>query len=350
MAVNLGKLVWKRKFDFDELKGRLIAIDAYNIMFQFLSVIRQADGMPLSDAHGNITSHLSGLFYRNIELIGYGAVPVYVFDGIPSMLKQKTIEARMNRRNEAYDAWKTAIAEGKVEEARLYAQASTRITKEIVASAKQLLEYMGIAYINAPSEGEAQASEMCKSGLAYAVVSQDYDTMLLGAPRVLRNLTISGKRKLPKKNIFINIEPELMDFEETLKSLSINHRQLIWLGILLGTDFNDGIKGVGPKTALKIVKNASKIEDIEEYIKSKYHVEFEIDPKEVEQMFLNPEVKKISREDIEKEKRVPNKEKILSFMCDEHGFDRDRIMKYIDKLLSLSNESRQKGLSNWFKQ
>jgi len=349
MAVDLGKLVWKRKFSLDELKGRLIAIDAYNILFQFLSVIRQPDGMPLSDAHGNVTSHLSGLFYRNIDLMSYGAIPVYVFDGIPSMLKQKTIEARMNRRNEAYNAWKAAVEEGKIEEAKMYAQASTRITKEIVASAKELLDYMGILYINAPSEGEAQASHMCKSGLAYAVVSQDYDTMLLGAPRVLRNLTISGRRKLPRKNIFINIEPELMDFEETLKSLGINHRQLIWLGILLGTDFNEGIKGVGPKTALKIVKSASKIEDVEKYVKEKYNLGFEVDPREIEQMFLNPEVKDISRDELDKLKKFPNGEKIIHFMCDEHGFDKERIQKNVDKLLSINNESRQRGLGSWLK-
>ncbi|MGC8572243.1 MAG: flap endonuclease-1 [Candidatus Micrarchaeia archaeon] len=347
MAVDLSKLVWKRKFDFDELKGKVLAVDAYNIIFQFLSVIRQQDGMPLSDSHGNITSHLSGLFYRNIELMGYGAKPIYVFDGIPSILKQKTIEARMNRREEAYKAWKSAIEEGKIEEARIYAQSSTRITKEVVESAKKLLSYMGIPFINAPSEGEAQASYMCKEGLAYAVVSQDYDTMLIGAPRVLRNLTISGKRKLPKKNIYINVEPEILEFEKTLESLNINHRQLIWIGILLGTDFNEGIKGVGPKTALKIVKEASSIKDIENYIKDKYNAEFEVDPNELENMFLNPEVRKVDENEIKEMEKSPNKEEILKFMCDEHEFDKERISKYLDKLVSIKNENKQEGIGRW---
>ena len=347
MAVDLSKLVWKRKFDFEELKGKALAVDAYNIMFQFLSVIRQQDGMPLTDSHGNVTSHLSGLFYRNIELMSYGAKPIYVFDGIPSILKQKTIEARMNRRNEAYEAWKSAMVEGKIEEAKMHAQASTRITKEIVGSAKKILEYMGIPFINAPSEGEAQASYMCMKGLVYSVVSQDYDTILIGAPRVLRNLTISGKRKLPKKNIYINIDPEILDFEKTLEALNLNHKQLIWIGILLGTDFNEGIKGIGPKTALKIVKNASSISDVEAFVKSRYNTEFEIDPREVEQMFLNPEVSEVEEKTIKEITKAPNKEKILSFMCDEHEFDRERISKYVDKLADINNKIKQEGIGKW---
>jgi len=350
MAVNLSKLAIKKKISLEELKDNIVAIDAYNTIFQFLSIIRQSDGTPLMDSHGNVTSHLSGLFYRSIELIQNDIKLVYVFDGIPSMLKQKTIEARMRRRNEALKAWQTAKEAGELEEARAHAQASTRIDKNIVDSAKALLEMMGIPYINAPSEGEAQASQMAKRGVVDAVVSQDYDTLLFGAPRVLRNINISGKRKLPRKNVYITVEPEEVNLDETLKQLGVNQKQLIWIGILLGTDFNDGIKGVGPKTALKMAKSARSISDIKEYVKSKYNTEFELDIKEVEQLFLDPEVSEIEREYILNEvDEQPNQTELVRFMCDEHDFSRDRIEKYVGILDSKKGSAKQRGLNAWFK-
>ncbi|MCW6160399.1 MAG: flap endonuclease-1 [Candidatus Micrarchaeales archaeon] len=350
MAVDLSKLVSKRKITLDELNNRTIAVDAWNILYQFLSIIRGPDGNPLRDIHGNVTSHLSGVFYRNIELISHGISPIYVFDGIPSMLKQKTIEARMNRKRAAQEAYEKALAEGKLEEARMYAQGTVRMTKEIIESAKKLLEYMGIPFINAPSEGEAQASIMCKKGVVYAVASQDYDTMLFGAPLVVRNLNISGKRKLPKKNVYVNVEPEMLSFKDTTESLGLNQKQLIWIGILLGTDFNEGVKGVGPKTALKIVKGAKSIDDIKGYVKERYNTEFELDIREVESLFLNPEVKEVGEAELGTlMEALPNKEKIVKFMCDEHDFSRERIEKYTDRLMELRSASRQKGIGNWIK-
>ncbi len=350
MAVDLGKLVSKRKLSLEELRNRVVAIDAYNVFYQFLSIIRGPDGTPLMDSHGNVTSHLSGLFYRNIELIGYGVKPVYVFDGIPSTLKQRTINARIRHREEQKQAWEEAKKEGNLEEAKIRAQGSTRITKEIVESGKKLLQHMGIPCIMAPSEGEGQASYMCKNGLAYAVASQDYDTMLFGAPKVVRNMTLSGRRKLPSKNVYINIEPELMSLDDTLKELGINQKQLIWLGILLGTDFNEGIPKVGPKTALKITKEAKTIGDIKRYVKEKYNTEFELDISEVEDLFLKPEAKEISEGDLSVMlEAFPNKDEMIKFMCDQHDFSRERIEKFSDKLAEMRGEGKQKSIGQWFK-
>ncbi len=349
MSVDLSKLITKRKLEIEELNNKVVAIDAYNVFYQFLSIIRGPDGTMLMDSHGNVTSHLSGIFYRNIELVEKGVKPIYVFDGIPSMLKQKTLEARMQRRKEAYEAWQTAKAEGRLEEAKVHAQGSTRITKEIVESGKRLLDLMGIPHVNAPSEGEGQASFMCKKGLVYAVGSQDYDTLLFGAPNVVRNLTISGRRKLPRKNIFINVEPELVSFDDTLKALGVTHRQLIWIGILLGTDFNEGIKGVGPKTALKIAKGAESIDDIKKAVKEKYNTEFELDIKEVEDLFLKPEVKEIGKEEIEQMlKSKPDKDGIIKYMCDEHDFSEERVAKFAEKLVGKRGSMQQKGIDSWF--
>ncbi|MGC8495745.1 MAG: flap endonuclease-1 [Candidatus Micrarchaeia archaeon] len=349
MAVDLSKLISKRRLDLEELKGKIVAIDAYNFIYQFLSIIRQPDGTPLVDSKGNVTSHLSGIFFRTAEMISKGIKPVYVFDGIPSMLKQKTINARMNRRNEAMREWEAAKASGNLEEARQHAMASTRITKEIVASAKELLENMGVAYIDAPSEGEAQASHMCKKGVVDMVASQDYDTMLFGAPLVVRNLTFSGRRKLPKRNIYIEVYPELVSLEETLKQLGLTQSQLIWVGMMLGTDFNDGIKGIGPKTAVKIAKEAQSLDYIESIAKEKYKQDFEVDPKSVERLFIEPEVKEVSREEINAMLgKKPDMQKLMDFMCKEHGFAEERISKYAQAIGKSKEQSNQRRMDSWF--
>jgi flap endonuclease-1 len=350
MAVDLSTLVSKRKIVLDELNGKTIAIDAYNVLYQFISIIRGPDGTPLSDSHGNVTSHLSGFFYRTIELTTYGIKPIYVFDGIPSILKQKTINARMKRREEAHAAWKEAMEKGNLEEAKTHAQASTRMTKEIVNSAKTLLGLMGIPCLNAPSEGEAQASHMCKQDLVYAAGSQDYDTMLFGSPRVIRNLTISGKRKLPRKDIYITVEPEIMTFKDTLDTLGLNQKQLIWIGMMLGTDYNEGVKGIGPKTALKVVKASGSLDDVVKYVREKSKQEFEVNPEELEKMFLEPEVKDLSKEEFDKLLETkPNKEKLIDFMCKEHDFSEERITKYAEKLFGIQSATRQKTMGNWTK-
>ena len=348
MAVDLSKLVVRRKISLEELRGRTVAIDAYNVLYQFLSIIRQPDGAPLVDTHGNVTSHLSGLFYRTIDLMEQGIRPIYVFDGVPSMLKQKTIEARMNRRAEAHEAWQKAAAAGNIEEARMHAQAATRITKEIVASARELLDLMCVPYVNAASEGEAQATYMCKNGIAYAVGSQDYDTMLLGAPHVVRNLGFSGRRKLPKRNVYVNVEPELVSLDETLQSLGLTQRQLIWVGIMLGTDFNDGIKGIGPKGALKIARQSKSIEDMERLVMEKSGTPFASDVRAVESMFLEPEVNDVDPAAIERRfADMPLSERLVKFLCDKHDFGLERIEKQAERLSRIKSGPKQKGIGGW---
>ena len=350
MAVDLGKLISKRRLLFDELNGSSIAIDAYNVLYQFLSIIRQPDGTPLMDAHGNVTSHLSGIFYRTIELLEYGIKPIYVFDGLPSVLKQKTIAARMNRKEEARKAFEKAKESGDIEAMRSHAMATTRVDRQIVESSKKLLDALGIGYMTAPSEGEAQASYMSKNGLVYAAASQDYDTLLFGSKYVARNLTFSGRRKLPRKNVYINVEPELVSLHDTLSALGINQKQLIWLGILLGTDFNNGIKGIGPKTALKIAKGARSIEDIKDYVSKNCKEDFELDIRDVEDLFTNPEVKEMDAKEIERLLGKPyDRTAIVDLMCRTHGFSEERISKFIDKLEKRKPDAKQKGIEGWFK-
>lgn len=348
MSVDLSKLIIRNKISIDELNGKVIAIDAFNVLYQFLSIIRQSDGTPLHDSKGNITSYLSGIFYRTIEMTEHGIKPIYVFDGIPPKLKAKTISARIERRQKAYADWQKAKTEGRLESAKSYAEQSSYVNKEMVTSAKLLMDYMGVPYINAPAEGEAEASYLCKEGLVYAAGSQDYDTLLFGSKRVIRNLTLSGKRKLPRKNIYINVSTEFVDLEESLLNLNLTRKKLIWIGIMLGTDFNVGIKGIGPKTALKIVKSVDSIEELESYIKNKYPAGFESDIREVEDLFMNPEVKKITEKEVtDMFSLKPNIDETIKFMCDIHDFGRERIEKFIRKLAKTREAPNQKGINSW---
>ncbi len=351
MAVDIGKLVSKvkKKIELEELSTRTVAIDAYNTIYQFLSIIRQPDGTPLMDTKGRITSHLSGLFYRTMNLLEARIQPVFVFDGIPSILKQRTIEARMNRREEAKKQWSEALEKGMIEEARVHAMASTRINRDIVESSKELLSMMGVPWIQAPGEGEAQSARMTKDGVAYASASQDYDSFLLGATTVIRNLTISGRRKLPGRNIYINVSVEMTRTDELLKSLEIDQRMLILLGMLIGTDFNTGVDRVGPMTALKIVKEHKTPEAVAAHVLQKYGTDISDELSSVMRLFENPETVQVSNNEMEAmiNKAKPDKQRILKFMCDEHGFSHERIGKYADMLFELRNGPSQKGINKW---
>lgn len=340
MGVDLGELMVKKEISLESLEGQTIAVDAYNTLYQFLAIIRQHDGTPLKDAHGNITSHLSGVFYRNARLLDAGIKPVYVFDGKPFEMKEKTLEERKEKKEEAQANYEKALKEGDFADARKYAQATSRLTKEMVAEARELLEAMGVPCVQAPSEGEAQAAFMAREGTVNASASQDYDSLLFGAPRLVRNANITGKRKVPGRNEFREVHIEMIDLEESLRAIGITRKQLVWIGILSGTDFNEGVKGIGPKKALKIVKESNSLEEAMEKSKGT----FEVDVKRVEEFFLNPPV-----EQAEIEFKQPDKQKILSFLIDKHSFSIERVQGTLDNLVAKFEEkTTQSKLGEWF--
>ena len=351
MAVDLGKLVAEAKetIELGDISGKTLAIDAYNTIYQFLSIIRQPDGSPLVDSKGRVTSHLSGIIYRTASLLEYGITPIYVFDGMPPLLKRRTLEARANRRAQATEEWRRAKEMGQMEEARRHAMASTRINAEIIASSKELLGYLGIPFLQAPGEGEAQAAAMAKEGLVYASASQDYDSFLFGAGIVIRNLTISGRRKLPMKNVYVEVKPERIELDRLLGRLGIGQRQLIMLGILVGTDFNMGVDRVGPKTALKIVKEHDTPEKMERYVTEKYGMNFDPGINEVLDVFENPDVEHMTEDKFSKRVRARNVDVdgVMKFMCDEHGFSEDRIAKAVEKFGVFGNSKKQQGINRW---
>jgi len=349
MGVDLKDLIppsAKREIsDLRELRGKVIAIDAYNALYQFLAAIRQPDGTPLMDSKGRVTSHLSGLFYRTINIMEHGIKPVYVFDGKPPELKAKEIEARRTVRVMAEEKYKQALKEGDLEAARRYAQMASRLTDEMVEDAKKLLTAMGIPWVQAPSEGEAQAAFMAAKGDVWATASQDYDSLLFGSPRLLRNLTISGRRKLPRKDVYVEIKPELIELGKLLKALGITREQLVDIAILLGTDYNpDGVKGIGPKSALRYIKSYGSLEKA---LKALPQAKFPVEPSKIKEIFLNPP----TTTNYELKWVEPDEAKIIELLVEEHDFSEERVKHAIERLKQAHKGIKVTftGLDRWFK-
>jgi flap endonuclease-1 len=325
------------------LSGKSIAIDAYNALYQFLAIIRQPDGTPLKDATGRVTSHLSGLLYRTSNLVELGIRPIYVFDGKPPALKEVEIQRRVKIKRDAQVRYEKALKEGKMEEARMYAQVTSHLKDYMADDSKKLLDLMGIPWIQAPSEGEAQAAYVAKRGDADFCASQDYDSLLFGAPKLVRNVTISGRRKLPSKNITIEVIPEIVELERVLNECGITYEQLVDVGILIGTDFNpDGIEGLGPKTALKLVKEHGSLENALPHVKN---AEFPVEPQRIREIFLHPDV----TDNYRIEWKEPNVEGAVNFICRERDFSEDRVRKAFEKMQKgITKEKGKTTLEQWF--
>jgi flap endonuclease-1 len=339
MGVQLSGILPVKEVELVELSGRKIAIDAYNTIYQFLSIIRdRMTGELLKDSRGGVTSHLSGLLYRTSNLIEVGIKPVFVFDGEPPAFKKKTVEARKNAREEATRKWKEAVERG--EEAITFAQATSKLTDEMVVSAKKLLDIMGVPWVQAKSEGEMQCAHMCKKGDVWASASQDYDSILAGSPKLIRNLSISGRRKVPKKDEYMEIKPEIIEMDKVLQELGITKEQLIIVGILTGTDYAEGVTGVGPKTALKLV---GKHKTLREVLKNVEWTD-EVPAEDIYEFFLNSPA--VNKYDLDW-KQV-DAEKLLKFMVDEHDFSRERVEKVIERLQQSFASGRQASLKGWF--
>jgi len=335
MGVNLRDLVPKTTVNLRDLSSKSIAIDAYNALYQFLAIIRQPDGTPLKDHTGRVTSHLSGLLYRTANLVEMGMNPAYVFDGTPPSLKEVEIKRRMHVKETAATNYERALKAGKMEEAHKYAQATSRLKDYMTEDSKRLLNHIGIPWVQAPSEGEAQAAHLARKGDTHFCASQDYDSLLFGAPMLIRNVTLSGKRKLPGKKVYVDVVPESIDLKQALRELDITHEQLVDIGILVGTDYNpDGIKGIGPKTALKLVKKHGSLENVPDLDQGA----FPVPPERIRQIFLQPKV----TDNYKLEWRKPNTQGITDFLCGERDFSQDRVQKALEKMTYGLKELREK--------
>lgn len=340
MGLQIGEIVPRKAISFEELRSKTIAIDASNVIYQFLSSIRQADGTPLMDSEGKITSHLSGLFYRNINLIQEGIKLIYVFDGEMPELKHGTNLRRQEVKEEAREKYEKAKAKEDIESMGKYAKQLTKLTDEILNESKELLEAMGIAIIQAPGEAEAQASYMARHNKEiYAVGSQDYDALLHGTPRLIQNLTLARKRKTVSGWVYIS--PELIELENVLNSLQINLEQLICIGILSGTDYNPGgIRGIGQKRALEIVKKYKEpyliFKSVESLLEKQ---ENQFDWKEIFEMFKKPNVEKNPKIEKVKFDKAEIKKILIS-----RDFSEERIDSALERLKEAKEKGEQKTL------
>lgn len=327
---------------FDDLRGKSIAIDAYNTLYQFLSIIRDREtGEPLRDSKGRITSHLSGLFYRTARMLEAGIKPIFVFDGKPPEFKHETSQERRRIRKEAEKKWKEALAVGDVEAVRTYSQAAVKLTAEMIEQSKELLGYMGVPCVQAPSEGEAQAAYMASQGIVWASGSQDWDSLLFGAPRLVRNLTITGRRKIPRKEQYIEITPELVELDKVLSSLKLSREQLIMVGILIGTDYNQGgVKGIGPKKAYKLVSEQRTFDAVFGSVSW----EHKASPREIFDFFMHAPA-----EDIQPSNAKLEPDKLMRFLIDEHGFSYERIDNTLKKMDKAGVSKGQTGLGTFGK-
>jgi len=322
---------YRARVSWEELAG-VAAVDGYNALYQFLTIIRQPDGTPLMDGEGRITSHLSGILFRNANFLEKGIRPVYVFDGKPPQFKEETVEARHAARDEAQKAWDEAVKRGDTEEAYKQARSASRITPFVLESSQRLLSLLGIPWLVAPSEGEAQAAHMAYSGKCEYVVSQDYDALLFGAPVLARNLTISGKRRVRGRTVAVY--PERLRLADVRAGLGIDREGLVKIGILVGTDFNEGIRGVGPKKALKIVREGRFFETIAENKPS-------LDPDPIIQFFMNPPVS----DDYRIQFGSPDRERTRQMLCEEFDFSGERVD---GALARMETTAEQETLDRWF--
>lgn len=345
MGLNIKDIIPRKEIEIEELKDKIVCVDAYNMLYQFLSTIRQPDGTPLMDNKKRVTSHLSGIFYRNTNLLSEGIKLVYVFDGEAPKLKTNTHQKREKGRELAKGRYEEAKQREDTEAMRRYGSQLIRLDEKMIEESKELLEAMGIPAIQAPGEGEAEAAHLNKiKNDIYATVSYDYDCLLFGAPRLIRNLASARKRRTFSG--WTEIKPELIELQRVLNLLEINLDQLICLGILVGTDYNPrGILGIGQKRALEIVKKYKQpvliFKSIEEQIMS-LPKEERFDWKKVFELFHKPNVKNV---EIKFEKI--DEEKIKKILVEEHDFSEERVEKQLEKLRELKEKKKQKGLNEW---
>ncbi len=325
MGVNLTPLIRKRVVNLEGLRGRSFAVDGNNVLYQFLALIRSRDGKPLTSSDGLVTSHLVGLLYRTTRLISdYQMSLLFVFDGKPHERKTEELRARKAVRSKAAREYAEAVAREDYATAWSKAVTSTRLTRDLVEDAQELLTLLGIPWVQAPGEGEAQASFICRKGDVWACATRDYDALLYGTPRLLRYLTISGREFLPSKGNSRPLEPEIIGLEDLLEALGIDHEQLVDLAILVGTDYNPGIKGVGPKKALHLILQHGNLEGLPE----EFSRQLPGDLSEIRDLFLHPLVS----EDYQIHSGELNPEGVMRFLCEERSFSEVRVRRALQRL------------------
>jgi flap endonuclease-1 len=344
MGVYLTPIIVKTILTLDDLRGQRLAVDANNYLYQFLALLRSSDGTPLHDQQGRVTSHLAGLLFRTTRLIhDYALHIVFVFDGAPPVLKQAELQKRRAQRQQAEQAWHAARARGDYASAFSKAVMTSRLTAPMIADAQQLLQLLGIPWIQAPSEAEAQCAFLAQTREVWAASSKDYDTLLFGAPRLLRFLTLTGQEYLPSQRRSRPLHPELIDLAECLATWQLTHRQLIDVALLIGTDFNPGIKGIGPKRALKAIRQYGALEQLPGDLQAKLDLHR---CNAIRQFFLHPPV----TADYVLEYHGLQEAALRHFLVDDRAFSMQRVSTAITRMKTVYTRRTQRKLLDWWPQ
>ncbi|KAJ3109091.1 Glucose-repressible alcohol dehydrogenase transcriptional effector [Phlyctochytrium planicorne] len=327
-----------KELSFNACFGRKVAIDASMALYQFLIAIRR-DGEQLTNETGEVTSHLKGLMDRTIRMVENGMKPVYVFDGKPPEMKSGELKKRLEKREDAEKQVVAAVESGDVETFDKFSKRTVKVTKEQNKECQRLLKLMGIPFVEAPCEAEAQCAALAKAGKVYAAGSEDMDTLTFGSAVLFRHLTFSESRKMPVNEIVL---------EKVLQGLGLTMEQFIDMCILLGCDYCDSIKGVGPIKALNLIKEHKSIENILKVLDSKkYTVPEDWAYKEARELFLKPEVH--DPETVDLVWQDADEEGIVEFLVGEKNFNEERVRASVKKLSKAKTGTVQGRLADYFK-
>lgn len=320
--------------------GRKVAIDASMSLYSFLIAVR-SEGQQLQSETGETTSHLMGLFYRTLRIVENGIKPLYVFDGAPPKLKSGELAKRFQRKSEAQEQAEEAKETGTAEEVEKFSRRTVRVTREHNEEARRLLKLMGVPYIIAPTEAEAQCAVLARAGKVFAAASEDMDTLTFNSPVLLRKLTFSEQRKEPIQEIHL---------DKVLEGLEMELNQFIDLCILLGCDYVDPIKGIGPKVALNLVREHKTLEKVVEYIRKteKFTIPEDWPFQDARMLFLEPDVRPADHEDCDFKWEAPDVEGLVQFLVNEKGFSEDRVRSASDRLRKNLKSSQQQRLEGFF--
>lgn len=321
--------------------GRKIAIDASMYLYSFLVAVRSS-GEQLMNESGETTSHLIGIYYRTLRLIENGIKPVYVFDGAPPKLKSGELAKRFQRKSEAQAAEEEAKETGTAEDVEKFSRRAVKVTREHNAEAQRLLKLMGVPYIIAPTEAEAQCAVLAREGKVYAAASEDMDTLTFAATVLVRKLTSPESKKEPVQEIHL---------DRVLEGFGMDQAQFIDFCILLGCDYLDPLKGVGPKTALTLIKEHKTLENVVEHIKKAGKITIPDDwpYQDARQLFLEPDVRAADHPDCEFKWEAPDEDGLVKFLVEEKGFSEERVRGGAARLKKNLKSGQQSRLEGFFK-
>mmetsp|Transcript_21747 Transcript_21747/g.42774 ORF Transcript_21747/g.42774 Transcript_21747/m.42774 type:complete len:404 (+) Transcript_21747:169-1380(+) len=342
--------------------GRTVAIDASMQMYAFLVMVRTAGqgGAPaqhLMNEAGEVTSHINGFFYRTINLLQKGLKPVFVFDGKAPELKSDEIAKRKELKAKAEadlakaqaahaDATEQDKTKEELEAAQLEiekaSKRTTRVTREHNTDVQKLLRLMGLPVILAPGEAEAQCAELAAKGKVFAAATEDMDALTFGAPILLRRLTLPDSQNQPVVEVHL---------DKVLAQLELDMDQFIDLCILCGCDYCSNIKGIGPKKALKYIRDHKSLDKALEAIEKegKYDIPSSLKDNldQIRGMFKTPDV--TDGNTVEFKFDSVQKDELLKFLVDEKGFDEKRVKAALERLEKSKSQTSQSRLESFFK-